>query len=86
MLIVGYVIGFVVTEHLDKSDECWAGRIGHTRWRYANLPVGGVAAGILALIFMSIPLAAMALGMAVAAIQWRFIAPLPKISEDHHEI
>lgn len=73
-------IAIAVTHHAHSRGGFWAQRLGQTRFRRANLPVGGTILAIGALLAPSaaaMPLGAAAAAMAAAAIAWRYVDPLP---------
>lgn len=82
----GFLLGVVVTAWLHRGGGYpagyWQGRIFSSRFRRANLPVGGALAGVAALIAWplggpSSKIGAAALGMALAAVGGRIVDPLP---------
>jgi hypothetical protein len=91
--IAGAALGIWVTWRLHKGHGPWSKRLGHTRFRYANVPVGGMLslppAVILALVGVTgvaaVILAAGA-GMAVTAIAGRFVDPLAPFGLSPHAL
>jgi hypothetical protein len=78
----GLAAGIRVTRRLHESPEAgrWGERIGRTRLRYANLPVGGTLALARALVAppsVARLLRAVGLGAVVGAVGYGFLDPLP---------
>lgn len=84
MTILAAILGFLiatertVAEHRREPANFWGQRIGRSRWRRANLPVGGVLLLALAAAFSSPAFLAAAVAAAVPPILGRFIDPLPR--------
>ncbi len=81
---IGLVAGIAVTRRLHGDPEAgrWGERIGATRLRFANLPVGGtIAIAVSAVLPPRAAAAARALGAGalVGALGWGFADPLPPI-------
>lgn len=88
--LAGTALGVVVTVRLHATSTGWGRRLGRTRFRRANLPVGGTIAALLAVVAHRAgsrelvgPLVAAAAAMAVTAIGWRYVDPLPAIATRH---
>ncbi|MDQ3721799.1 MAG: hypothetical protein M3376_01745, partial [Actinomycetota bacterium] len=47
--VLGSVVGVTVTAWLHDGDGFWSRRLGRSRFRRANLPVGGTVAAVAAL-------------------------------------
>ncbi|MEA2825783.1 MAG: hypothetical protein QOG43_222 [Actinomycetota bacterium] len=84
--LVGLAAGVVVTRHSHRSPSSpgWALRVGRTRLRRSDLPVGGTAALILALVLavagqshLAVVVAALGIGAAVGAVGTGLADPLP---------
>ncbi|MGI8803986.1 MAG: hypothetical protein ACR2KV_17795 [Solirubrobacteraceae bacterium] len=78
----GLAAGVLVTRRLHVAPDAgrWGERIGATRLRYANLPIGGtVAIGLAPLLPGRAGTAVRALGFGalVGAVGWGFVDPLP---------
>ena len=79
--VIGLVTGVIVTSWLHLSHGFWSRRVGRSRFRRANLPVGGMIAAIVALAEPSaaITLLPAAAAMAAAAVLGRYVDPLPPL-------
>lgn len=77
--LAGAGLGIVVTARLHAGGGFWAVRVAGTRFRRANLPVGGVLALAAAVVFAgaAAELLAAAVTMGEAAIAGRYLDPLP---------
>ena len=81
----GLAAGIPVTRRLHASPDAgrWGERIGRTRLRFANLPVGGTIA-IAASLFLprqvAVPVRALGLGAFLGAVGWGIADPLPQPS------
>ncbi len=75
----GFLVAAIVTARAHRADGFWAQRLGETRFRLANLPVGGILAVLAAMVFpvAALPLVCAGAAMAVTAIGYGFIDPLP---------
>ena len=78
----GLAAGIAVTRrlHADPDAGLWGERVGSTRLRFANLPVGGtlaVAASLLLPRRAAVGLRALGAGALVGAVGWGFADPLP---------
>jgi hypothetical protein len=92
-LAVGLITGGIVTMLLHNQPEHarprhlwdllmghgWGARLGRTRFRCANLPVGGALTAGAALLWpsLAVSLLVVAAGMTVSAVGWRYVDPLP---------
>ncbi len=81
----GLVAGITVTRrlHADPNAGRWGERIGRTRLRFANLPVGGtLAIGVSFVLPPPLALAVRALGAGalIGAVGWGFADPLPPLA------
>lgn len=76
--LIGVGVGACVTSWLHDHSEFWSQRLGYSRFRRANLPVGAVV-GFLALgVFgWNSQLFGASIGMGLIAISWRYVDPLP---------
>ena len=80
---VGLGVGVYVTQKLHASNGFWAKRIPGTRYRYADLPVGGTVAFGAALLARNHPglshmLIAAGMGMTAGAVGTGIADPLPR--------
>jgi hypothetical protein len=80
--LAGLGAGIVVTRRLHHDPEAgrWGERLGPTKLRYANLPVGGTIAIIAASRLpprFATPLLASGIGATLGAVGWGFVDPLP---------
>ena len=78
----GLAAGIAVTRRLHSSPDAgrWGERIGRTRLRFANLPVGGtiaIAASLLLPRNVAVPVRALGAGALVGAVGWGIADPLP---------
>ena len=78
----GLAAGIKVTRdlHSDPDAGKWGDRLGSTRLRYANLPVGGTIAIVVALLLpkrAAGPARALGAGAVVGAVGWGIVDPLP---------
>ena len=55
----------------------WAARIGRSRWRYANLPAGGLLLAVAGVTLDWPDGTAAGVGAAIAAVAMRWLDPLP---------
>ena len=83
----GLSAGVAVTRklHEDPDAGIWGERLGETRLRYANIPVGGtIAMAISSLMPSRLAGAVRALGAGalLGAVGWGFVDPLPPASAD----
>ena len=82
--IAGVAAGIKVTRRLHHDPDAgrWGERLGGTRLRYANLPVGGTLA-ITASLVLPRPFAAatraLGAGAVVGAVGWGVVDPLPAL-------
>ena len=70
--------------HTDPDAGLWSERIGSTRLRFANLPVGGTLALAASLRLPPRPavrLRALGAGALVGAVGWGVVDPLPALSK-----
>lgn len=83
----GLAAGIAVTRRLhdDPAAGRWGARLGRTRLRYANLPVGGTLA-LLASRYvpgrLSRPVGALGVGAMLGAVGWGLADPLPPLPRD----
>jgi hypothetical protein len=80
----GLLAGIVVTRrlHADPDAGLWGKRLGHSRLRYANLPVGGTIAlvgSVYAPEAVAGPLRALGFGALAGAVGYGAFDPLPSI-------
>jgi len=81
-LVAGAGLGIFVTRRLHRRVGGWGARLGRSRFRRANLPVGGSCTLVLTLtlptpgVLVPVLLGASA-AMAATAIGWRYVDPLP---------
>ena len=84
--VVGLALGVVVTRHSHRSPSSpkWALRVGRTRLRRSDLPVGGTLALAVALVLAlagqsdaAVVVAALGLGAAAGAVGTGLADPLP---------
>ena len=77
--LFGFAVAAAITAYEHGRDPVgwWGQRIGHSRWRRANLPAGGTLVLVAGVALSSPMLLAAAAGMAAAAISARFVDPLP---------
>ena len=78
----GLAAGLKVTSDLHSSPDAgkWGNRLGSTRLRYANLPLGGTVAIVIALLLparVAKPVRALGVGAVVGAVGWGVADPLP---------
>ena len=78
----GLAAGLKVTSdlHSDPDAGKWGERLGSTRLRYANLPVGGTIAIAVSLLLpkrAAGPVRALGAGAVVGAVGWGIADPLP---------
>lgn len=75
---IGGVVAGLVTERLHNGQTFWSRRIGRTRFRYANLPVGGAVAFTVAA-FLPYPgtwiAVSAGLAMLTVAVGWAWVDP-----------
>lgn len=81
--VAGLAAGIKVTRRLHTDPEAgkWGERLGATRLRYANLPVGGTLAITASLVLpggAARPVRALGLGALAGALGWGFVDPLPE--------
>ncbi|MEA2687356.1 MAG: hypothetical protein QOE93_2551 [Actinomycetota bacterium] len=85
-LVVGLAAGVVVTRHSHRSPSSpgWALRVGRTRLRRSDLPVGGTLALVVALVLAlvgadgaALVVAGLGVGAAVGAVGTGLADPLP---------
>jgi hypothetical protein len=79
---IGLAAGIVVTRRLHNDPEAgrWGERIGSTRLRYANIPVGGTIALTLSTVLpdrLADPVRALGAGALLGAVGWGLADPLP---------
>ena len=80
----GLAAGIQVTRRLHNDPDAgrWGERLGPTRLRYANLPVGGtiaIAASLLLPRSVALPVRALGFGALLGAVGWGFVDPLPPV-------
>ena len=80
----GLAAGIKVTRdlHGDPDAGRWGERLGSTRLRYANLPVGGTLAIAASLVLprrAAAPVRALGAGALVGAVGWGVVDPLPPL-------
>lgn len=81
---LGLGAGVVVTRRLHNDPDAgpWGERIGRTRLRYANVPVGGTIA-LTASTFLprriAGPVRALGVGALIGAVGWGLADPLPRL-------
>lgn len=80
----GLAAGIKVTRgvHDDPDAGRWGERLGRTRLRFANLPVGGTIALATSLLLprgVAIPVRALGAGAVIGAVGWGVIDPLPPL-------
>lgn len=78
----GLASGIAVTRrlHEDPNPGRWGNRLGKTRLRWANLPVGGgiaLGASLLLPPRLRAPVRGLGLGALAGAVGWGFVDPLP---------
>jgi hypothetical protein len=78
----GLAAGIKVTKGLHEAPDAgrWGERLGNTRLRYANIPVGGMIALAAALILpdaITPAVRALGLGALAGAVGYGFFDPLP---------
>lgn len=83
----GLAAGIAVTRrlHADPGAGQWGERIGRTRLRFANLPVGGTIALAVSVVLprrMAVGVRALGAGALVGAVGWGIIDPLPPLPPD----
>jgi hypothetical protein len=79
---VGLTAGIKVTRRLHEDPDAgrWGQRFGHSRFRYANLPVGGTLALVCSLVMPARsagPIRALGLGALAGAVGYGVFDPLP---------
>lgn len=79
---IGLAAGVAVTRRLHRDPDAgrWGERVGQTRLRFANIPVGGTIAIALSLLLPAGPAAtvrALGAGAVVGAVSWGLVDPLP---------
>lgn len=79
----GLAAGIKVTSDLHSSSDAgkWGERLGSTRLRYANLPVGGTIAIVVSLVLparVAGPARALGAGAVAGAVGWGIADPLPR--------
>ena len=79
---VGLAAGIKVTSDLHSNPDAgkWGDRLGSTRLRYANLPVGGTIAMVVSVLLpvrVAVPARALGAGAVVGAVSWGIADPLP---------
>jgi hypothetical protein len=82
----GLAAGIKVTRdlHGDPNAGRWGERLGQTRLRYANLPVGGTLAIAISAVLprgAAGPVRALGAGAVVGAVGWGIADPLPPPTE-----
>lgn len=80
----GLTAGIAVTRRLHGDPEAgkWGERIGRTRLRFANLPVGGTIAITLSSVLpepLAGPVRSLGAGAVVGAVGWAVVDPLPPV-------
>lgn len=75
-LFVGTTVTFGLHQGLGWPVGFWGRRLGRTRFRYANVPIGGAFFGGLAVSLGSESIGAAAIGMAVSAMGFGLYDPL----------
>ena len=79
----GPTAGIAVTRRLHRDPGGrWGERLGKTRLRFANLPVGGTIAIALSMVLPSrvaVPVRALGVGALVGAVGWGIADPLPPL-------
>ena len=78
----GLAAGIKVTSDLHSNPDAgkWGERLGSTRLRYANLPVGGTIAIVVSLLLpqrAAGPARALGAGAVAGAVGWGIVDPLP---------
>lgn len=81
-LSAGIGAGIAVTRRLHEDPDAgtWGERLGGTRLRFANLPVGGAIAIALSLLLprrAAAAVRALGVGAVLGAVGWGFADPLP---------
>lgn len=85
-VVLGLAAGIVVTRHSHRSPSSpgWAERVGNTRLRRSDLPVGGTLALVVALVLQlvgqsgaALVVAGLGVGAAVGAVGTGLADPLP---------
>lgn len=80
-ILLGTPLATAVTVHLHLTHGFWGARLGTSRFRRANLPVGGILALTIGLV--GGPSAEDWFGaagvMTAIAIGWRYVDPLPPV-------
>lgn len=87
VFVIALFVGALVTDAISLNGW-WAQRLGRSRWRRANLPVGGVVFVIVALLTpgqTSAIAAVVAVAFTFAAVGWRFIEPPPPYKQPPRE-
>jgi len=82
--VAGLAAGVAVTRRLHDDPEAglWGERIGATRMRFANLPVGGTLAITASLVLpprVAGTVRALGAGALVGAVGWAIVDPLPPL-------
>ncbi len=80
--VAGLAAGIAVTRHLHEDPDAgrWGRRLGRTRFRYANLPVGGTIALVMSRYLprgLAGPVGAIGVGALLGAVGWGLADPLP---------
>ncbi len=80
----GLTAGITVTRRLHSDPEAgkWGERIGRTRLRFANIPVGGTIAITLSSVLptpLAGPVRALGAGAVLGAVGWAAVDPLPPV-------
>lgn len=81
---VGLTAGITVTRRLHGHPEAgkWGERIGRTRLRLANIPVGGTVAITLSSVLphpLAGPVRSLGAGAVLGAVGWAAVDPLPPV-------
>lgn len=81
---VGLAAGIKVTRdlHGDPDAGRWGERLGGTRLRFANLPLGGTIALAVSVLLppaVATPVRALGMGAVVGAVGWGIVDPLPPL-------
>lgn len=85
--VAGLAAGIQVTRRLHNDADAgrWGERLGPTRLRYANLPVGGTIAIAVSTRLprpFTAPVRALGVGALLGAVGWGVVDPLPPLSRD----
>ncbi len=80
----GLIAGIIVTRRLHSDPEAgkWGERLGTTRFRFANLPVGGTIALVGSRVLprrYRPPVRALGAGALIGATGWALVDPLPPL-------